>query len=238
MKRPFSTEAPRIRKRSGDRQRQTPYFLTSNKFRPHHSPQVVRRMTSNVNHSKIVRLNVGGTLYDVARDTLDRCSGSMLASLVSARWTTGSSGDSEIIFIDRNGFLFQYVLDYLRNNKLHLPCSVSRAAVKDEFDYCGISADMNHVITDQIGVAYTGALTSAIRAMQKDLSNVETNLATRTLQLTESNETLKSRIRRLTAGVILNTLAMSLGSLIVFGGLGLVIERLDVQSSRPANRKR
>jgi hypothetical protein len=80
---------------------------------------------------KIVRLNVGGTQYDVSRDTLARCEGSMLASLVSKQWNEGNT--NKPIFIDRNGLLFQYVLDYLRNNQLHLPSFVSRAAMVDEY---------------------------------------------------------------------------------------------------------
>lgn len=88
--------------------------------------------------SKTVRLNVGGTNYEVSRNTLERCEGSMLASLISDHWKEGNSDDDKPIFIDRNGLLFQYVLDYLRTNKIHLPSSVSQAAVNEEFAYYGI----------------------------------------------------------------------------------------------------
>ncbi len=49
----------------------------------------------------------------------------MLASLISEDWKEGNS--DEPIFIDRNGRLFEYVLDYLRNNEIHVPPSVSIA---------------------------------------------------------------------------------------------------------------
>lgn len=99
-------------------------------------------MTTNETKRKIVQLDVGGTLYKVSRDTLARCEGSMLAKLVSDHWKEGNS--DEPIFIDRNGRLFEYVLDYLRTNKLYLPGSVSRAAVKEECEFYGISLDYDN----------------------------------------------------------------------------------------------
>lgn len=86
----------------------------------------------------IVRLNVGGTRYDTSRDTLGRCEGSKLAKSVSDSWEEGD----EPIFIDRNGRLFEYVLDYLRTGEVHLPFTVSRAALQNEFHYYGIKADL------------------------------------------------------------------------------------------------
>ncbi|GAX22423.1 hypothetical protein FisN_14Hu037 [Fistulifera solaris] len=93
--------------------------------------------------NKIVRLNVGGTRYDVSRDTLARCEGSMLASLISKQWKEGNL--NEPIFIDRNGRLFEYILDYLRTNEVHLPLSVNRTAVEKEFDYYAIPVDWTQV---------------------------------------------------------------------------------------------
>jgi hypothetical protein len=102
---------------------------------------------------KIVQLNVGGKHYEVSRDTLERCKGSMLASLISSNWREGNSDDSEPIFIDRNGRLFEYVLDYLRTNKVHVPLSVSRSALQEELEYFGVDADMSQVI-DMYSVRY------------------------------------------------------------------------------------
>lgn len=64
-------------------------------------------MTMDDKERKIVRLNVGGVRYDVSRDTIERCEGSMLASLISDNWKEGNSDSNEPIFIDRNGLLFQ-----------------------------------------------------------------------------------------------------------------------------------
>jgi hypothetical protein len=108
-----------------------------------------------------VRFNVGGTHYDVSRDTVERCEGSMRASPISDRWKEGSTKSDDPIFIDRNGLLFQYVLDYLRNDKLLLPSSVSRAAVAQEFEYYGIDADVAKV-SEKYGPMYLRELKERI----------------------------------------------------------------------------
>jgi hypothetical protein len=50
---------------------------------------------------EVVHFNVGGTLYDVARDTLLKAPDTFLAKLVSDKWNEGQK--QEIIFIDRDG---------------------------------------------------------------------------------------------------------------------------------------
>lgn len=114
-------------------------------------------MRTEDSFNDIFHLNVGGTHYYVARDTLERCEGSLLASLISIDCKEDDSDDSETIFIegdgqsecnnnsifiDRNGRLFEYVLDYLRTSELNLPSSVSRAAVKKEFEYYGLDTGL------------------------------------------------------------------------------------------------
>jgi hypothetical protein len=88
-----------------------------------------------------VALDVGGTLYKVSRATLERCKNSRLA-----QWIANHEENAEPLFIDRNGLLFQYVLDYLRTHKLLVPPSVSRAALREEFAFYGISVDMTKII--------------------------------------------------------------------------------------------
>ena len=105
-------------------------------------------MTTDDVKRKVVRLNVGGTRYDVSRDTLERCEGSMLAIFISDHWKEGNANEKEPIFIDRNGRLFEYVLDYLRTNKVYLPSAVSRAAEQEEFKFYGIDADMSKVMKE------------------------------------------------------------------------------------------
>lgn len=93
--------------------------------------------------NEIIRLNVGGARYEVKRDTLMRYEGSMLASLVSGKWKEGE-GEKEI-FIEADGLRFKYILDYLRNDRACLPDLSNLSALKDDFDYFGIDADMSKI---------------------------------------------------------------------------------------------
>jgi BTB/POZ domain len=64
-------------------------------------------------------LNVGGVPYITTRGTLIAAGGSLAAiATTELAHTTDEAGR---LFIDRNGQLFQYVLEYVRNNQLTLP---------------------------------------------------------------------------------------------------------------------
>ena len=187
-------------------------------------------MSSSDGRRKIVRLNVGGTRYDVARDTLERCEGSMLAKLISERWNEGRTDDKEVIFIDHNGRLFEFVLDYLRNNKVYLSSSISRAAIKDEFEYYGIDVDMGKVV-ERYGMEYTRSLAAEMEATQRNLFALRNDLTNQALHLKES-KFLNGRINRLSLGVILNSFAMVLAAFLIAYGLLIVSSSLD-QHARP-----
>lgn len=68
----------------------------------------------NSNQSIIIRLNVGGTKYARPKDALEKCQ--KFKSLLA----TGIANENDEIFIDRDGFIFRYVLQYLRTGELHL----------------------------------------------------------------------------------------------------------------------
>jgi hypothetical protein len=123
-------------------------------------------MMTEETKSKIVQLDVGGTLYKVSRDTLERCEGSMLSSLISDQWKEGNT--DEPIFIDRNGRLFEHVLDYLRASKVFLPSTVNIDAVKEEFEFYGIDADMSEV-HEKYGHKYLHELNERIRVQEESL---------------------------------------------------------------------
>ncbi|GAX22447.1 hypothetical protein FisN_14Hu061 [Fistulifera solaris] len=67
----------------------------------------------------------------------------MLAKLVSGTWKEGDGANE--IFIDRDGERFKYILDYLRNDRVHLPDIPSQKALEADFDYFGIDADMSKI---------------------------------------------------------------------------------------------
>ncbi|CAH0373838.1 unnamed protein product [Pelagomonas calceolata] len=66
-------------------------------------------MAALTNPAGAVTVNVGGTVYMTTLATLTRVEGSMLGALAEAL------SDGEVLFIDRDGPSFRYVLNYLRD---------------------------------------------------------------------------------------------------------------------------
>lgn len=64
-----------------------------------------------------VHLNVGGKQYVTSKSTLTKCPDCMLAVICEDRWTPENSTENPII-IDRDGNMFRYILNYLRNESL------------------------------------------------------------------------------------------------------------------------
>ncbi|KAL5111725.1 BTB/POZ domain-containing protein KCTD16 [Taenia crassiceps] len=88
--------------------------------------------------TKVVDLNVGGWLYSTQIGTLTTVSGSKLT-----RWFNGSSANTLPLdskgraFIDRNGEIFSYILDFLRDPKSTVfpesPTTLERLRIEAEF---------------------------------------------------------------------------------------------------------
>ncbi|EDO34699.1 predicted protein [Nematostella vectensis] len=76
--------------------------------------------TNDQNLPAVVELNVGGQLYTTSLPTLLKDSESLLSSMFSGRQKIPRDSRGRF-FIDRDGVLFRYILDYLRNCKLALP---------------------------------------------------------------------------------------------------------------------
>jgi len=71
---------------------------------------------------QLIELNVGGVHYSTSLNTLTSESGSKLAQMFEKYPADSVLKDSKgKYFIDRDGVLFRYILDYLRNKKLVLP---------------------------------------------------------------------------------------------------------------------
>jgi len=49
----------------------------------------------------------------------------------------GEGGVPPALFIDRNGERFQYILDFRRDNEVHLPVTVSKATFGKDLEYFG-----------------------------------------------------------------------------------------------------
>uniref|UniRef100_A0A8C3CPE9 BTB domain-containing protein n=1 Tax=Cairina moschata TaxID=8855 RepID=A0A8C3CPE9_CAIMO len=70
----------------------------------------------------IVELNVGGQVYVTRRCTVVSVRDSLLWRMFSQQQPSELPRDSKgRFFLDRDGFLFRYILDYLRDLQLVLP---------------------------------------------------------------------------------------------------------------------
>ncbi|CAE1317127.1 BTB/POZ domain-containing protein KCTD6,BTB/POZ domain-containing protein KCTD21 [Acanthosepion pharaonis] len=85
--------------------------------------------------SKPVSLNVGGVIYTTSFLTLISYPDSMLARMFEGDLPSAKDRDGNF-FIDRDGNLFRYILNYLRTRKIHLPETlVELQQLKDEVDF-------------------------------------------------------------------------------------------------------
>ena len=92
--------------------------------------------------AQTIKFNVGGTHYEVSKSLLENFKGSMLKRSASNVWNEGGNE----VFIEGNGHRFQYVLDFMRHEKVTLPSSESIDAFLTEMKYYGIACDLEHVV--------------------------------------------------------------------------------------------
>jgi len=83
-------------------------------------------MSNSSNYLDVVELNVGGVTYATTLGTLQQAEiESPLSTITSADLrslaSTFGRDSKNRIFIDRDGVLFRYILDYLRNKRVVLP---------------------------------------------------------------------------------------------------------------------
>jgi len=84
---------------------------------------------------QVIELNVGGHYFTTSLSTLLHESGSLLSSMFTGNIRVAKDSRGRY-FIDRDGVLFRFVLDYLRNNELTLPTNfeeTDRLLVEAEF---------------------------------------------------------------------------------------------------------
>ena len=98
----------------------------------------------------IVKLNVGGVIYYTSSDTLSSCEGYLNILMKNSKniqqIISNSIDENGCIFIDRNGTLFKYILDFLRNMKLS-NCLTKNELIdlKIEADFYMISELINYI---------------------------------------------------------------------------------------------
>jgi hypothetical protein len=98
---------------------------------------------------QVVELNVGGVLYATTLRTLTSDSDSLFIKLLNNS-SEPLKDNSNKLFIDRDGILFRYILDYMRNKTLILPENFSeRHRLKCEAEYYQLKG-LLRLIDDQL----------------------------------------------------------------------------------------
>lgn len=98
--------------------------------------------------SERLQLDVGGTHIAVGREVLTSVEGSELAALFAPGNDDALQKQGESVQLDRNGKIFQILVDYLRNEREELPVFADdgeEKAFKAELDYWKIETNDPHV---------------------------------------------------------------------------------------------
>mmetsp|Transcript_33310 Transcript_33310/g.80575 ORF Transcript_33310/g.80575 Transcript_33310/m.80575 type:complete len:208 (+) Transcript_33310:1205-1828(+) len=100
-------------------------------------------MAAKEGSSPTVKFNVGGKIYEVSKSLLQRFPDTILAKKASTE-------ESSPIFLDRDPDRFAYCLDFMRDNgEVHLPETVTKAALLGELKFFGFAYFKEDQIDDQ-----------------------------------------------------------------------------------------
>jgi hypothetical protein len=142
--------------------------------------------------SEIIELNVGGFTYTTSRTTILSYPDTMLCKMISGQLPSATD-IKQRIFIDRDGPLFRYILNFLRDKRLNLPENFSEyAQLRQEADFYRIEPILNYldcVYSGKLGLggrnSMSGSLTSLVSTTETILSSAATaNNASRPLFFT------------------------------------------------------
>ncbi|XP_056625894.1 BTB/POZ domain-containing protein KCTD16a [Triplophysa dalaica] len=104
--------------------------------------------------SDVVELNVGGQVYYTRHATLTSVPNSLLGKIFSNKKDISNDLAQDIkgrYFVDRDGFLFRYVLDYLRDKSVVLPDYFpEKARLKREAEFFQLPELVKILTTDEI----------------------------------------------------------------------------------------
>ncbi|XP_060575891.1 BTB/POZ domain-containing protein Tiwaz-like [Ruditapes philippinarum] len=138
--------------------------------------------------SEIVKLNVGGVVYTTTTSTLCKYPNSMLGAMFNGSMSTNLD-ENGCVFIDRDGELFKYILNYLRSSRLALPCDFK------DLDQLTVEADFYQItsLIEHIEMLRLPVPEKRIRMRYLEVIEVRTgNLATM--------PTMNSRIKTIISG--------------------------------------
>ena len=100
------------------------------------------QLRPNTRRNEIVRLNVGGSLFQTAKNTLEQKS-EFFRALLSGKFGDKDENDGSY-FIDRDPEYFKYLLRYLRYGHVQIP-TVSAIDIKSEAEYYQIDMDFSGI---------------------------------------------------------------------------------------------
>uniref|UniRef100_A0A4W3I2J5 Potassium channel tetramerisation domain containing 12.1 n=1 Tax=Callorhinchus milii TaxID=7868 RepID=A0A4W3I2J5_CALMI len=108
--------------------------------------------------SSVMELNVGGQVYVTRYTTLIAAPDSLLGRMFTRKAPKELPRDSKgRFFLDRDGFLFRYVLDYLRDGDLVLPdCFPERSRLQREAEYFQLqelSQELSLKVSKQLSIS-------------------------------------------------------------------------------------
>jgi len=101
----------------------------------------------------VIKYNVGGIKYQVARSLIRMYPKSLLAKTAFSPWNKDEDHDKEI-YIERDGDRFRYVLDYLRDGLVFIPATVAKEAVMLDLNYYGLDYNDDVVIGTETSTNY------------------------------------------------------------------------------------
>lgn len=106
-----------------------------------------------------VKLNVGGMKFITSCKTLKSQSGSYFDALLSGRWEVSTK---ETIFIDHDGTMFKYILDFMRGDDLdfHLLSPPEFARLKKDAEYFQLNNLLSILSSPQINLVFSNTLKS------------------------------------------------------------------------------
>ena len=89
-----------------------------------------------------IKFNVSGFRYEEPKKLLETHPESLLFKTVSEQ--TSKNPNAEV-FIDGDGKMFHFVIDYLKNEQVFLPITESRQAFMSELSHYGIDYNVDYI---------------------------------------------------------------------------------------------
>ncbi len=117
--------------------------------------------------SDTVKFNVGGRLFEMLRvPTLAHHPNSVLSQLAE------DHDAPQPIFVEASPDLFQFIVDYHRHNQVHIPVTVTVAALLREAEVLGVPLTSNDIVQEAPPLGKMLALTAEVTKDRNDQAHL------------------------------------------------------------------